>query len=70
MPLGSHPRLSRFWIDFKQGLKEGHVVFFAPVAPGVWRYTFNEARRAGWPAALSALESAAALLVQKKIPWI
>jgi hypothetical protein len=60
---------STFWADFKQGLKEGHMVFFTPLAPGVWRYTFKEARRGGWRAAFAALESASALLLQKKVRW-
>jgi hypothetical protein len=62
--------LTRFWSDFKQGLGEGHVIFFAPLAPGVWRYAFGEARRGGWRATFAALESASALLLEKKIRWL
>jgi hypothetical protein len=68
VPLG-RAELTRFWTDFKQGLKEGHVIFFTLLAPGVWRYIFEKTRRGGWRAALAALESASALLLEKKIRW-
>jgi hypothetical protein len=45
---------SEFAKDFKQGLREGPRVFFAPLTPRMWRYVRNEARRSGWRAGLQA----------------
>jgi hypothetical protein len=45
---------SEFASDFKQGLREGPRMFFAPLTPRMWRYVRNEARRGGWRAGLKA----------------
>lgn len=40
---------------FKQGLKEGPRVFFAPVTPRVWRYAISVSRERGLVRGVGAL---------------
>lgn len=40
---------------FKQGLKEGPRVFFAPITPRVWRYAISVSRKRGVARGVGAL---------------